>query len=284
MPQACDLVDLERYPLDDLQSEAAVSAIEQVRERLRSDAACPLPGFLVPAAVERMAREANELAERGWPTPDSITPYYDKEMDGFPTGHPRRTHQLCRMSLVGDHHIPESAALRKLYEWPPLRAFLARLLGLEELHPFADPCQTINLSVLAEGGQQPWHFDSARFTVTLMLQRSHSGGDFEYVPRVRTPQEENYGSVAQILAGKRDRVRAVSLEPGTLCVLLGEDSLHRVTPVAGDRLRLLATYLFEPKPKRTAVWSTNLSLYGPSAEAAMQRAGMKAGGSDGDDF
>ena len=128
-----------------------------------------------------------------------------------------------------------------------------------------------------------WHSMYAPFLTSLMLQRSQLGGDFEYAPRVRTPQNENYESVAEILAGKRDRVRAVSLEPGTLCVFLGEDSLHRVTPVAGDRLRLLATYLFEAKPNRTAVWSTNLSLYGPSAEAAMRGAGMKPGG-DGSDF
>jgi hypothetical protein len=185
------------------------------------------------------------------------------------------------MALVGDHHIPQASLLRQLYYWPPFRDFLAELLGLEALHPFADPCQAINISVLGAGGCQPWHFDSAAFTVTLMLQAAHSGGHFEYAPGVRAPDDQNYAGVAAVLAGVREGVCTLALEPGTLSIFRGEESLHRVSPVEGDCLRLLATYLFDLAPDRTAVWATNLSLYGPSAEEAMIEAGMRAGDESG---
>ena len=54
----------------------------------------------------------------------------------------------------------------------------------------------------------------------------------------------------------------------------GEHALHRVTPVGGTQRRLIALYLYDPLPDRQSVRSSNLRLYGPEAEAAMDAVGM----------
>ena len=179
------------------------------------------------------------------------------------------------MGLVADFNVPPDSAIRRLYEWGPLRQFLAAVVGFEQLFLFSDPCQSVNISVIDEGGQQPWHFDSGRFTVTLLLQAPHRGGDFEYVPRLRDVGNENYEGVAEVLAGARDQVQVAELAPGSLFVFLGEHSMHRVTPVIGGKRRLIALYLYDPVPGRWSVRSSNIRLYGPGAEAAMDAVGMQ---------
>lgn len=60
-----------------------------------------------------------------------------------------------------------------------------------------------------------------------------AGGQFEIVPDVRSADDENYERVGRILDGERQGVHSFSLEPGSLTIFCGHDSLHRVTRVAG---------------------------------------------------
>lgn len=191
------LLDLDRYPLDNLNLDAAGAVVTQAHESLERDGACVFPGFLTDEGI-------------------------------------------------------------------------------------SDPCQSVNISVIDEGGQQPWHFDSGRFTVTLLLQAPHRGGDFEYVPRLRDVGNENYEGVAEVLAGARDQVQVAELAPGSLFVFLGEHSMHRVTPVIGTKRRLIALYLYDPAPGRWSVRSSNIRSYGPDAEAAMDAVGMQESATPGD--
>ena len=92
--------------------------------------------------------------------------------------------------LVNDV-IPKNAAIQQLYEWNSLTEFIRRVLGLEALYRTADPFLALNLTYLQAGDLQPWHYDHNEFTVTLLLQEPESGGEFEYVPKLRTDDDEN---------------------------------------------------------------------------------------------
>lgn len=249
--------------------------MENIHECLEHNGACVLPGFLTDRGVSVLANEARDLSDLAWPSPTAVTPYYGKFAEDFPNRHPRQTRQVSDMALVGDFNIPPDTAIRRLYEWAPLVRFLAEIVKAEQLYPFADPCQSVNLSVIDEGGQQPWHFDSGELTVTLLLQAPQGGGAFEYVPRLRDTSNENYEGVAEVLAGAHHRTRVATLEPGALFVFLGEHSLHRVTPVIGTKRRLIAIYLYDPTPGRRSVRSSNIRLYGPGAAEAMDAVGMR---------
>ena len=47
----------------------------------------------------------------------------------------------------------------------------------------------------------PWHFDGNDFTVSILVQQAEQGGDFEYVPNIRTSDDENFEGVNKILNG-----------------------------------------------------------------------------------
>jgi hypothetical protein len=54
--------------------------------------------------------------------------------------------------------------------------------------------------------------------------------------------------VADVLAGKRDRVVTLPMTPGTLLVFAGRYSIHRVSPIAGTTSRLVALLGYDTKP------------------------------------
>ena len=84
-----------------------------------------------------------------------------------------------------------------------------------------------------------------------MIQRAERGGDFEYAPMIRTPEDERFDDVRAVLRGDRTRVRLLASEPGTLAFFRGRYSLHRVPPVEGatPRMNSVLTYSREPGHK-----------------------------------
>ena len=77
------------------------------------------------------------------------------------------------------------------------------------------------VNVTDEGNGFPWHFDTNNYTVTLALQNGDRGGEFEYVPWLRSATDENYGGVQSVLDETSDGVRTLVLEPGDLQLFKG---------------------------------------------------------------
>jgi hypothetical protein len=267
-----DLIDLGRYPLTDLHREAGRTMVAGLRAQLAHDGTCRLPGFLRPAAVTALAAEAEALAPLAFRGPAAASPYYAKRDtklgDDLPDDHPRRRRATRVLSQVAYDLIPEDAAIRRVYEWDALLPFFSAVLGIERLYRFADAYQALNISVMDEGGRQQWHFDSSDFVVSLLLQSPERGGVYEYVPLLRSDDEENYGAVQGVLDGDRSLVETLDLEPGMLVIFQGLYSLHRVTPVAGARRRLQTILSFDTRPGRVGSERTNAMLYGSRTATA----------------
>ena len=62
-----------------------------------------------------------------------------------------------------------------IYEWPPLAAFLAAVMGKPALHVMADPLARLNVMAYRAGEALNWHFDRSEFTTTLLLQAPEAG-------------------------------------------------------------------------------------------------------------
>ena len=85
-----DLVDLERYPLLDPESEAYTPASwRQARRQLRASGAAEIPGFLSPAGVAALVRDADALAPRAHPSGGQGTAYLEFPDFSLPADHPR---------------------------------------------------------------------------------------------------------------------------------------------------------------------------------------------------
>lgn len=271
------IVDLARWPLDRPASDDWRAAVAAARLALAADGAAAFPGFLTPGGLAQAADEARTIAPLAWKGLAATTAYYGKDRAGFDDGHPRTIMQTNDMGLVADYDIPADHVVKRLFHWQPFADFLAATLGEPRLHRFGCPAQAVNLSVMRDGGHQVWHFDSGRFTITLLLQAPESGGTFEYVPALRSEGEENYAAVGRVLAGDRTGVRSVALEAGTLLVFLGEHALHRVAPVQGAIERLIAIWLFDTMADRqTRGPEYNAAIYGPRALTMMPSGGARS--------
>ena len=56
---------------------------------------------------------------------------------------------------------------------------------------------------IKDGGSRAWHYDGSDYVVTLMLQPSEEGGEFEFAPFIRgdKPGDERLEAVKQLFSG-----------------------------------------------------------------------------------
>ncbi len=134
--------------------------------------------------------------------------------------------------------------IRSIYEWQPLCDFLARVFDTEQLYRMSDPLARLNVMGYAAGDCLSWHFDRAKYTVTLLLQEAAQGGVFRYRRNLRSERDPNYTGVARLLAGDDPAVETLPLRAGTLNVFAGRYAAHCITPVAGPAMRIVAVLSF----------------------------------------
>jgi hypothetical protein len=260
---ATGYVDLVRYPILDLETDPARDLIAQCRAQLAACGACELPGFLTPEATERMAKESDPLVGRGHFAETRATVYLGLPEAGLPEGHPRgRLAERSAVEAIAYDLVPSSHALRQLYEWDGLMEFIGAALERPRLYRYADPLGALNVAAMRAGDQLGWHFDQTDFVVSIALRDAAEGGDFEYTPLIRTPFDERYDDVAHVLDGDRTRVRRIPLTPGTLLVFEGRNSLHRVTRIAGARVRLVALLAYDTRPDTVSTELLRRARYG----------------------
>lgn len=260
------LVDLERYPILSLDTPAGRALVAHCREQLAASGACELPGFLRAEATERMVKESESLIPLGHYAAGPATVYLALPDMSLPEGHPRRALGQAGVSAIAYDRIPPAHALRRLYEWEPLMAFVGAALGKERLHRYADPFGALNVAAMKDGDQLYWHFDQTDFVVSIALRDAEEGGDFEYTPLIRSAADERYDAVAKVLAGDREAVRRIPMTPGTLLLFEGRYSMHRVTTIRGPVERLVALLAYDTKPDTRSSPLLQQIRYGRTAD------------------
>jgi hypothetical protein len=255
------IVDLERYPIADLDDPGAVVLARRCRAELDQSGVSILPGFITASATATAVAEAEALAPRGHPSDVEGTPYLELPDDGWPAGHPRVTWAHTRLTAVPYDQFTAGSVLRTLYESDALLAFLTRALGFEVFR-YDDPLGGLNLAVMGDGDRLAWHYDQTDFVVSLAVQESETGGDFECVPMTRAADDERYDDVAAILAGDESRVITIPMTPGTLMLFEGRHTLHRVSPIGGARPRYVGLFGYDRKPGTCSSELLRLIRYG----------------------
>ncbi len=168
--------------------------------------------------------------------------------------------------LLADDQITTDSALRAVYTDRTLRDHLIGVLGVEGLHPYADDVSSINVHFHRDGEELGWHFDNSSFAVTALIQAPERGGAFEYAPSIRSAGR-GHGDPAEHerLASVLDdghHVQTLDMAPGDLVIFRGRDSLHRVTPSAGPRTRILVVFAFNVEPDIALSASARTTFYG----------------------
>jgi hypothetical protein len=255
------LVDVARYPIDAPDAAECVALAQRCRAELDDNGVSILPGFLRADALARAVVESEALAPLGHPSDVEGTPYLELPADGWEPGQPRVTWEHTRLTAVAYDQFPPGSVLRALYESDELLAFLSRSLGFT-VYRYDDRLGGLNLAAMYDGDRLAWHYDQTDFVVSLAVQESSTGGDFECVPRTRTPDDERYDDVAAILAGDASRVATVPMTPGTLMLFEGRHTMHRVSPIGGARPRYVGLFGYDRKPGTCSSELLRLIRYG----------------------
>ena len=256
-PELAGIVDLGRFEIE------APSFREACRQRLAADGVLVLPGFLCERVLVSLKREAAALAGQAFYTTDRHNVFIAANDPKFPPEHPRNRLVVSSKGCITDDVVPGCSPLRALYDSPAFRDFLCAVLGETSLHEYADPLSSINVHYASNGQELGWHFDNSSFAVTLLLQAPEAGGEFQYVSAVRDADagEMNYSRVEKVLDGAVEP-ETLSLEAGALVLFRGRNAMHRVTPVAGERTRVLVVLAYNTAPGVALSESARMTFYG----------------------
>ncbi len=264
------LIDVARYPIDSPNDLARAGLVESCRRRLAETGCARLQAFINPEALVAMAGEVDERLSLVDRTADWQNPYLSDDDETLPPDHPVRRFHYRKNAFLCRDRFATGDWVDRLFLRMELLEFVRDCLGLAQLHHYADPMSGYLINVQEDGETFPWHFDTNEFTISVMLQKPEGGGVFEYAPAIRNSRSENYDAVATVMAGERNRVIALPLEPGDLQIFKGRYSLHRVTEVAGRRPRYTAIFGYSEKPGVISKASRKLKLFGRCLDAHLE--------------
>ena len=252
-----DCVDLDRYPLSDAAFRVAC------KRKLDADGALVMRGFLTEAAIRSVKQEGDENRHLAYYATNDHNIYLAPNDSSYPSNHPRNRQVTSSKGCITDDQIPGRSALRCLYDASSFREFLCAVLDETSLHQYADPLSSINLHYADNGQELGWHFDNSSFAITLMIQAPDDGGEFQYVSNVRNTDDADMGfeQAARVLDGKLPVTR-LSMDAGALVMFRGQNSMHRVTPVTGDRTRMLVVLAYNTEPGVSLSESARETFYG----------------------
>lgn len=265
-----EVIDLDRHPIagDDA---ARQDLVARCRRSLADDGCVVLDGFVRADALVRMADEGRLVAGDAYFNRTVTNCYSSDDDPTLAPDHPRRVFMERTNGFVAADRLPSDLTVRRLYHDDALRRFVADCTGIDALHEYGDPFGHLVFNVVRPGCQHPWHFDNNDFVVTVLTQRAEAGGVFEYCPGIRSRDEEDTDAIGAVLAGDRSRVRELDLQPGSLQIFFGRDSLHRVTRVEGDRERHVLILGYSREPDQVAGVERTRRLFG-RVSAAHRRA------------
>jgi hypothetical protein len=256
-----DVIDLARYPIHEPANPRRRALVEYCRAALAFEGACQLPGFVRPDAVELLVAEALAKRARSHRTDDTHNVYFEKVAAADPNDAAGVLEHSSKNAIAWDL-IDQDSPLRTAYESDELTEFLGEALSMKTFHRYADPFGAASLMIFEPGDELGWHFDRSPFAVTVMLQPSLAGGEYQYHHHLRSESDENAAAVLAALRDAQPGRITLPNEPGTLSMFRGHYSLHRVTPVAGEQVRINAVLAYSAKPGDTLNALTQELFYG----------------------
>jgi hypothetical protein len=259
-------VDLEKYPLHNLDSQTGRALVRRAHEMMEHDTLCLFEGFLRESAVRKLAAEITQLESRAHRVDYPCTVYSWMNNAGFPPDHPRSRLLRRNCSVISTDMLAADGACRELYAFDQITEFVRRLLRFDRLHRMICPTLSVQVNIMQQDESFEWHFDTNDGVVSFTVQNPDNGGGFEYAPLIRAEDDENYAAVARMLDGS-DKPRQPEMSAGTFSLFLGRRSLHRVAGVGRTRRsRQSLLFSYDRKPGQAFPLQTCQRLTSASSE------------------
>ena len=85
-----EIINLEKYPINDTGSIKYRELTNYTRKQLNEDGCCVLPNFVKPDSIKRMKDEVDKKLNKIYFTSDKHNPYFTKDDKTLPEDHPKR--------------------------------------------------------------------------------------------------------------------------------------------------------------------------------------------------
>ena len=235
----------------------------QCKKTLDETGALVMKDFLCADAVDSIKANGAEQQHLAYFTSTTHNIYLTQSDYSFPSDHVYNRQVNSSKGCITTDQIPDQSVLHALYKAQEFKEFLCAVLGEKSLHEYADPLSGINLHYASEGQELGWHYDNSSFAITLLIEKAKAGGVFEYVRDVRDADqgEMNFDQSSKVLDGDI-KPKTLSMEPGTLVLFRGRNSMHRVTPTEGDTTRMLVVLAYNTEPNISLSESARMTFFG----------------------
>ena len=201
-----EIVNLEKYPINERNSTKYKELINYTRKQLKEDGCCLLSDFIKPDSIKRMKEEVDRNLGKIYFTNDKHNPYFTKEDKTLNKKHPKRIFSVRQSGYLNSDDLEKDSDLNKFYDLEEMLKFVSDSLEVFPLYKWADPLGKNPYSVMHTDHYFPWHFDGNDFTLSVLIQKAEKGGLFEYAPDIRSKDNENFEEVAKVLKDDQTRV------------------------------------------------------------------------------
>tara|TARA_B100000614_G_C14441781_1_gene450508 strand:+ start:137 stop:943 length:807 start_codon:yes stop_codon:yes gene_type:complete len=251
------VVNLNKYPLSDR------SFINSCRVNINRNGSVVLTDFLTESAVKDLIDESVKNQEHAYYCRQEHSVYILPNDEDLPSDHPRNRLVVSSKGCITDDQIPNDSSLKLLYRSDIFKQFVANVVGEKNLYEYEDKLSSVNIHYASEGQELGWHFDNSSFAVTLLIQQPESGGEFQYIRDFRDTDKEdmNYEGVDKLLKNQIS-YDTLNMNSGTLVLFRGKNSIHRVTPVEGEKTRILAVLAYNSEPNISLSETSRMTFYG----------------------
>ena len=256
-----NIIDLGKYPLED------ANFIKLCRTKISKNGVLTLPNFLNEQIIKYLVEEGSDAQNMAFFSNSTHNVYLTKNNLELDDDHIFNRQVVSSKGCITDDQIPQISPLKTLYNSEIFREFLASVLGEKKLYEYADGLSSINVHYASEGEELGWHFDNSSFAITLLLQAPEAGGSFEYIKDLRDAEagEMNFEGVKSLLDGIT-KPEVLKVEPGTLVLFRGKNSIHRVTPTRGNKTRMLVVLAYNTSPGISLSKSAQITFFGRTAD------------------
>jgi hypothetical protein len=235
------------YPIETPENPETQRLIQGCRSELSENGMCVLPDFVSANTLDRMQQEARSLS------PDA---HHNEHWRTSPrgggdstVGESTKATRASIWAIAFDQMSPDSPS-RQLYESDDLLNFVSAITDEPELYRCVDPLVSCHYSIFRDGDELGWHYDpKTNLVVTLQLQDADDGGNFEFANGVRSEEFDDTAIETAIIEGRYDSILYPDLRPGTLTIINGHSSFHRVTPVVGNQERIVTLLNYSTTPE-----------------------------------
>ena len=273
-----EIINLEKYPINEINSTKYKELINYTRNQLNEDGCCLLSDFIKPDSIKRMKEEVDRNLGKIYFTNDKHNPYFTKEDATLDEKHPKRIFSLRQSGYLNSDDLEKESDLNKFYDLEEMIKFASDSLEVFPLYKWADPLGKNPYSVMHTEHYFPWHFDGNEFTLSVLIQKAEKGGLFEYAPDIRSKDNENFEEVAKVLKDDRTRVKSLDLKPGDLQIFKGRFSMHRVTKIEGKTSRYIALPCYVKDPLKINKPEHSTQVYGKALPIHFKRENIQGDG------